>query len=136
MAICGMCKKHDDRFIKCGAGHECQYPTMVTEHDCQDYEYDCSGERIQATPFNQPEFSYCNDCTHCFSGVCSGKRWIPFICEPRCEFFTPKEQSCKHADPCLQYGNGLRNNRCKLRDVSYCHNGHYQNGKHCYEPAD
>jgi hypothetical protein len=114
MAKCGMCKKCEMGKLNCSEGHNLKYPLQVNEHDCPDYIYDESGEIVKMTLFNIPEFEYCTDCAHHFNGVCDGKRLIPFKKYPRCEFFRDKNLTCKNAIPYLQYGNGLRNNHCKL----------------------
>lgn len=137
MARCGMCKRSENsRLNICHAGHQVKYPLMVNQHDCPDYEYEPAGEIVQKTPFNVQEHEYCPECAHHLDGVCSGKSWIPYKTEPRCEFFRDLHLTCKHALPFLQYGNGLRNNHCALRDDERCCNwAHISDHLDCYEPG-
>lgn len=107
---------------------------MVTKHDCPDFEYDPDGEIVERTLFNVPEHDYCTDCAHHFKGVCSGKDWFPAKTVPRCEFFRDKNLICKHAEPVIQYGNGLRNNKCNLKGGnSHCCYAHTSTHLECYE---
>lgn len=134
MATCGTCKKSRMGEISCEAGHEIQLPTMLNEHDCKDYDYEPAGEIVAKTPFNVPEHEYCLDCAHELNGVCDGKKWIPYKTKPRCEFFREKILICIHAYPFIQYGNGLRNNRCKLKsDGQCCPWAHIENNLKCYK---
>lgn len=124
VARCGMCKKSKkvmNLAIECKKGLELKYPLLANEHDCKHYEYEshCIEEIPDDKIHNfigiearRPE---CNQCSHLLLGYCSGLRWHPAgIKDGKCEFFRDKKFTCKHAVPCLQYANGLRNNYCKL----------------------
>lgn len=135
MALCGKCKKSGPDHNPCAAGREIQYPTMVNEHDCPDYEYDPSGEVVEKTAFNIPEHDYCIECAHHFNGVCDGKGWVPYKTVPRCEFFRDASMICSHAEPYIQYGNGIRNNKC-IKFNRSCPWAHSSSHLACYEPVN
>lgn len=141
---CGTCKRMDKPLGPCMAGHQLQYPLMVTEHDCPDYEHEPSWVP-KANVFTVTGLPECADCGYHLHDRCSGKGWIPAKTDPRCEFFRHKNLTCKHALPILQYGTDYRNNRCSLppeqRSGSMangkewcCPNAHRWTSMKCYEP--
>jgi hypothetical protein len=149
---CGMCKKAlFDKTTLLGsmswaAGHELKYPLITNKHDCKDFEYDQTGDMIRPTLFNQADLPECTRCAHEFKGICDGKAWVPIKRNPECEFFRDKSLTCRHAIPFLQYGSGIRKNRCSLpvnqrktearRGENFCcHNAHRNSSMECYEPT-
>ena len=115
-AKCGMCLHYsNDQYNPfCKKGHNLKFPLIKNEHNCKDYKFIERREPSLADIFTKLEFDYCKECAFEFNDQCSGKSWIPFKNDPKCEFFRDKKLVCKNAEPMLQYGNMLRNNYCKL----------------------
>jgi hypothetical protein len=121
-ARCGFCKFNGENELgySCQLGHQIKYPTQVTEHFCQDYQY--KEDKISEIPKGKlaifmgiiDKLPECNECGYNLKNRCSGLRWYPFKKEPQCEFFIDKGLICENAVPYLQYGNHFRNNYCKL----------------------
>lgn len=149
-AVCGMCAfcKADEQG-NCLKKHRIIYPLLNGEHHCKDYLFRPDNPKVYPGPFGHADFPECENCAHCYNGICDGKRWLPLKREPICEFFYDKKLVCKNAIPEVQYGNHIRNNFCKLpphlRDGDSkrgwkwrCPNAHTQYAKNlkCYKPKE
>ena len=127
-ARCGFCKfnavfYNDGEFFgnDCTKGHKIKYPTQVTEHSCQDYQY-LEDTKIEEIPDDKikmflgliDKMPECGNCGHNFKNHCDGIKWYEFERRPICQFFIDKDLTCKYAVPFFQYGNHIRNNYCRL----------------------
>jgi hypothetical protein len=90
-------------------------PTLAHEHDCEHYHY--KKDQFKPNHFQHCAHDYCNNCAFELDGFCSGKNWIPYKTEPKCEFYRDKNKTCVNAVPIHQEGCGpdlFRNNYCRL----------------------